>query len=327
MPPTTASPYNGTQTTAGARASLQRALDNYKTGLVNLPPHQESIDSYASSTRSFGETHSAELKNINTSDASGTMVPNIPLTPPEQTSYPPKELGMPGTHASAQPQPHPIPTIPVAIPGNGSSHIGSSGSGPVGSPSSSAINPALLNQSPAPLPSSPPSMAAAGLSPAVPADASNPSKVPSITPTVAETGIPLASAKGPGPASGSLKDLRKEHEDSFAQGSTPISPLPPNAIPPPSLVTSGGHESAEDEKKRLEREERDRLLGTGASGVHAPASDAPIHESAEDEKKRLEREERDRILSGAQRGHGEDGTRRATGDDNELPPYQEPGLM
>ena len=73
-------------------------------------------------------------------------------------------------------------------------------------------------------------------------------------------------------------------------------------------------ESAEEEKKRLEREERER--------VHAAGSEAnnerPGTESAEEEKERLEREERERVLSGGAGVPGDTGHK----DGDELPPYR-----
>jgi len=74
-------------------------------------------------------------------------------------------------------------------------------------------------------------------------------------------------------------------------------------------------------KKRLEREERERILHAGGSGTSAKNHGTKF-ESAEDEKKRLEREERERLL------HGESGSSQphqdnASKDEEELPPYQD----
>jgi len=69
-------------------------------------------------------------------------------------------------------------------------------------------------------------------------------------------------------------------------------------------------ESAEEEKKRLEREERERVL---AAGSEANNERPAVSESAEDEKKRLEKEERERVLAGGS----------AKKDGDELPPYQD----
>lgn len=124
-------------------------------------------------------------------------------------------------------------------------------------------------------------------------------------PTVAETGVPVsAGGDGPGPASGSLKDLK--------------SPTPPSAA---ALAHSSGSvpgygpgfgqpatklESAEEEKARLQREDRERFLRdtapaapSGSAPGYAPGSGQPTSklESAEEEKTRLQREERERLLS------------------------------
>ena len=74
------------------------------------------------------------------------------------------------------------------------------------------------------------------------------------------------------------------------------------------------YESAEDEKKRLEQEERERILKQG------PSAPTPKFETAEEEKKRLEREQRENLLAGSS------DTNPASGSGNpedELPPYKE----
>ncbi|KAJ3481131.1 hypothetical protein NLJ89_g12233 [Agrocybe chaxingu] len=57
IPPSPSSPYLGAHTTGAVRASLQRALDNYKTGHINLPPQVAASDLTRSDTQSFGESH------------------------------------------------------------------------------------------------------------------------------------------------------------------------------------------------------------------------------------------------------------------------------
>jgi hypothetical protein len=74
-----------------------------------------------------------------------------------------------------------------------------------------------------------------------------------------------------------------------------------------STAGSSKFQHDEDEKKRLEREERERLLASESRPAAKPES-----ESAEDEKKRLEREEREKVLRGGQDHPEED-----------LPPYQD----
>ncbi|THH06808.1 hypothetical protein EW145_g3830 [Phellinidium pouzarii] len=138
-------------------------------------------------------------------------------------------------------------------------------------------------------------------------------------PTVAETGVPvLASADGPGPSSGSLKDLKS---DSFKSPK----PLPYGANTAADLVpgynrgvgqSSTKLESAEEEKARLQREERERVL----RGFN-PAQN---YETAEEEKKRLEREERERLLNEQFSKQGGSSGKEDEGDgDATPPPYQE----
>ncbi|CAL1695407.1 unnamed protein product [Somion occarium] len=145
-------------------------------------------------------------------------------------------------------------------------------------------------------------------------------KVPSVLPTVAETGVPKsAGPDGPGPASGSLLDIKSDR--------TPPTPVYGAAIP----TSAVGYETAEEEKKRLEREERERLLRTGGSApptsASAGAGDATKYESAEEEKKKLERAERERVLreggSGGGKGPDNHGPPPPGEGEGELPPYQE----
>lgn len=255
IPPTATSPYTGHQTTGAVRASLQRALDNYKTGHINLPPHPAVTDLSRSDTQSFGESHASELSSI-------------------------------------PPSPHTSPTPPTTE-SNKTQAV-------------SAIDPQHLNQSPAPIPpapetASPPSAPVANTVP------------PAVTPTIAETGLPVsAGPQGPGPASGSLHEIH---------AATPVASTLPK------------HETAEEEKKRLAALYSPPVQPTTATGATSsapyaatstaeqpPSAQAQRHETAEEEKKRLEREERQRLL------HGDTPSNNAPRDDEELPPYQEPGL-
>ncbi|KAH9968955.1 Eisosome component PIL1-domain-containing protein [Russula dissimulans] len=125
-----------------------------------------------------------------------------------------------------------------------------------------SINPAALNNDPAPIPSNSPPVAVTISGPV-----GTEAKVPTVTPTVAETGVPVSGGPGgPGPSSGSLHDIRAS-----SSGSTqPVSDTENTIVPEGSSSTSPSqqYESAEEEKRRLEREERERLLGgeTHASG-------------------------------------------------------------
>ncbi|KAG7450466.1 uncharacterized protein BT62DRAFT_1001285 [Guyanagaster necrorhizus] len=267
LPPTQSSPYSGAQATGAARASLQRALDNYKTGHINLPPQVAESDLSRSDTRSFGESHASELSSM-TTDIAGATSPGIPLSPPLNAT---KE----SSQAASEPTKYDPPSSP-----------------PQTQPP--PINPSNLNLSPTPIPSSgSPSFTSPNAS-GVPSNPSKP-KLPPITPTIAETGVPLAAGEsGPGPASGSLHGIKAS-----------------------SPSGGNGFVSAEEEKRRLAAtySQAYNALPTSQTAISTP-------ESAEEEKKRLEREERERILSGNHGPTGSGGSN-AKKDDDELPPYQD----
>lgn len=168
------------------------------------------------------------------------------------------------------------------------------------------IDPSTLNQSPAIIPE--------GHVPASPTPRHTesslpPVAIPAVAPTMAETGIPVsAGASGPGPASGSLRDIRRASDAAGPRSGGLPGNLPSDDIYGQPHST----ETAADEKRRLEREERERVLAAGA-----PATSG--HESAEDEEKRLEREERERVLASAERGDAHSEAK----DGEELPPYQD----
>ncbi|PPQ88616.1 hypothetical protein CVT25_010192 [Psilocybe cyanescens] len=279
IPPNSTTPYTGAQNTGAIRASLQRALDNYKTGHINLPAQATASDLSRSDTRSFGESHAKELSKIHS---------DIPTAP----------------HSPNKPYP----------------------SGPASQSSSFApsppINPQALNQSPAPI---------AALSPPLAVVAPSDGPVAPL-PTVAETGMPLsAGPEGPGPASGSLHDIKRASVDAGPRsGGFPgnESIVPPYGQPPVAAPIPK-HESAEEEKKRLAAAYSQASANTHSDPVSMPTPSvsvphAPQHESAEEEKKRLEREERERVLHAG--GAGPAVPPKNKEDDSDLPPYQEPGV-
>ena len=248
FPPTKEHPYEGAKATGAARASLQRALDNYKTGHINLPHAEvEGSDLNRSDTRSFGESHASELSSMSSPELSASTHPGIPLTPPSSNK--------------------PLSKLDATSPTLNNQ--------------TSPIDPSHLNLSPAPIPSS-----ATPQSHNLSITEETRSAV-GATPTIAETGVPVsAGVSGPGPASGSLYELRS---------------------PPESHIK---WESAEEEKRRL---------GQAYSQAYQPQSAAAPNLSAEEEKRRLEREERDRLL---QTG-GSPADEPARKDDEDLPPYQD----
>ncbi|PVG00768.1 hypothetical protein CPB86DRAFT_754314 [Serendipita vermifera] len=213
-----------------------------------------------------------------------------------------------------------------------------------GHESAAPINPAALNNAPAPLPAAttaakhydapntapsthyappsmgPPSSAAhhpAGYSPphTAPGGTTSSTSVPH-APTVAETGVPVtAGAEGPGPATGTLnpsatEEVRDRPGVGYGVGTHEQAPAY-GAAAPDSATT---HVSAEDEKRRLAAAEQAQTHAAGGGhqgGLVASTSTRrpPAHESAEDEKKRLEREERERVLqSNNSRGNTQDDT-------------------
>lgn len=256
IPPTSTIPYAGAQATAAARASLQKALDNYQTGHVSLPTHS-TADLDRADTLSFAESHANELSCIE--------------VPPPAVS----NTSAPSTDA---PQPQ---------------H-------PVQSTSDKPISLIALNQSASPLP-------ATSLPSSAIVDSPLSTVLPAVTPTVAETGIPVSAGPGgPGPASGSLLDLKGATPDATRKDEE-------NSTPVAGAVQT--FPSAEEEKKKLkEASSQEGASPAAGTDVAAPEN----HESAEEEKKRLEREERERILAAA-------GNNNDTNDniDEELPPYKE----
>ncbi|KAG6842608.1 hypothetical protein C0991_000134 [Blastosporella zonata] len=276
IPPSATQPYTGAQVTGAARASLQRALDNYKTGHINLSPQLTGADLHRSDTRSFGESHASELSSID-SDATHVSSPPLPSTPPSDYKI------------------HPDP--PTFKPSE--THAPD-----VKSTSSPPIDPATLNQSPSPIP------ATSGGNTTVPAPISGAPAPAPITPTLAETGVPISAAsEGPGPASGSLHDIRGAASNAGARDdSAPVYGQLPTVAPYPS---------AAEEKQRLESPYSG--ASTSSDGPPQDNVSASHFESAEEEKKRLEREERDGLLSAGSSAPKNTDKK----DDDDLPPsYQ-----
>lgn len=266
VPPTTSNPYVGSTSTAATRATLQKALDNWKPGNTQLPI-PTSADNEA---RSFGETHASELSRI----------------------------------SSVADRRSPSPR--AASPPLGNNEIPSSDPAPPASP----LNPTTLNNVPAPIPTShsPSPIPATTVTQSLSAVSTSSMPIPS-APTIAETGVPVVAGKdGPGPSSGSLAS--PIHRGSTSS-QTPSQPGYGEAVPSYGVdvpkyglkdaqgPTSAVYESAEDEKRRLEREEREKVLrgapGYGdGDGQTAGPSGSQQYETAEEEKRRLEREERER---------------------------------
>ena len=292
IPPSPTNPYKGAKDTAAVRASVQSALDNYKAGHINLHEDISVADLSRSDTRSFGETHASELA---ADEATGANHPGLSVTPP-----------LPSANNSSSPD-------------KARQYAGSP-----------PIDPHALNNSPAPIPTIAPSTTSPAPAPVaapIPIDvaAAAQTKLPSTAPTVAETGVPVsAGANGPGPASGSLRDVKGADSSAGPRSAG----LPGNTPPSTSVFgqspSSSGvlHESAEDEKRRIEREERERVRTAASTSSSHPGPLTPAYESAEDEKKRLEREEVEHAqaaIGGSQTENQEAGKN----EGEELPPYQD----
>jgi len=260
IPPSPAMPYTGAQSTGAARASLQRALDNYKTGNINLPPQVSDSDLSRSDTLSFGESHASELSSIDSEVSSLSAAHITPLSSAKP---------LPSTDSPQQSQSH---TLPIDV--------------------------STLNNSPAPM--SIPVVAT------VP-DPGNPAQtLPAVTPTIAETGIlvtPNPTSPGPGPSSGSLLDIR-------GQGSTPlVAPVVDS-----QKYESAEEEKKRLAAAYLQQESTEAVAPAQvAPSVSEPSQTAATAQSegAEEEKKRLEREEREKVLQGDQnpassKNNGED---------------------
>ncbi|KAG6879710.1 hypothetical protein C0992_012558 [Termitomyces sp. T32_za158] len=269
LPPTADQPYTGAQATGAARASLQRALDNYKTGHINFPAQLSGADIHRSDTRSFGESHADELSSINSDTTRISSPAFAPSTTPSDYK----------TH-SAQPPP---PFKP------------SEAYGADKATSLSPIDPAALNQTPTPIPAMP----SASMPVPIPGSSPPSTGLTSITPTLAETGVPVsAGTGGPGPASGSLHDIRRASSNTGPRGeAAPIYGQLP-------IATSGS--TVAEEKRRAEASYSQPPFSETPPPVPGTASTSHF-ESAEEEKKRLEREERERILrSNAQKDKDQD---------------------
>ncbi|KAI0830665.1 Eisosome component PIL1-domain-containing protein [Trametes gibbosa] len=315
IPPSNIQPYTGAPLTASVRTTLQQALDNYRVGDTTLYFRELSAaDLGRSDTRSFGETHAKELARIGTAEPHTTS--NIPATPPATTHDTPPQAPSHTANIASPLVPAPITSVLVNGP---------KASTPPQGTASLPLNPATLNQAPAPIP-----FKAGSPSAVVALDPSEPSaNVPTVTPTVAETGLPKsAGPDGPGPSSGSLRDLKQPPPSAPIPVVTQGSAIATTAPPGYAAGASSAAESAADEKNRLEREERERFLREGQSGDTPPsAALQPKFESAEEEKKRLEREERERLLAAGSPSNPNPNTdpdaKQPPPDDGELPPYQE----
>jgi len=329
--------YTGAQNTAHIRSQVQQAIDSYtptqgQTNRFKNAPRAGSGVGASADTRSFGETHKDELSSLPPTP--------IPSTQPGATTGP-------GAIAEQRFGSHPntgalSDSVPIAALQPGSESVTRSSTTATAGHTAAPLNPTSLNHAPASIPIHSPSVSSplrdtnatdqpfhaptAGntTSTTSPSAAVAPVSIPhneSSHVTVAETGVPLsAGVDGPGPKSGTLG------RDNAATTGAASGTFPPAGAPgavPQTGTASGAneqlpgfagathHESAEEEKARLAREDRERVL-------HSGTTSGTGNLSAEEEKARLEREERERVLRGQQtQGQGE------TGEDGKPvpPPY------
>jgi len=236
IPPSSIIPYAGAQATAAARASLQQALDNYKTGHVSLPT-QSATDLVRSDTRSFGESHANELSRIDVppsavhhSPAHSTDALPVEQLVPSTSDKPSTEVAAQDQspardpEASVQSTTEASPAAPAAALTVAETSIPTS-TGPDGSgPSGKSV------------------LDATGTAP----DAT--SKAEDST-SVAVAGVP---------AFPSAEEEKKKLKETYSEeGARPAAG--------PEVAAQEQRESAEEEKKRLEREERERILAAGGS--------------------------------------------------------------
>jgi hypothetical protein len=119
LPPTQTSPYTGTQATGAVRVSLQRALDDYKTGHINLPQVSASDLSH-SNTRSFGESYASDMARLSNGSlpAYRQAPPPVAVVAPasqEESASEEKRrqaVAYSEQYASGQAQQAPVPTNP-----------------------------------------------------------------------------------------------------------------------------------------------------------------------------------------------------------------------
>lgn len=204
------------------------------------------------------------------------------------------------------------------------------------------INPASLNLSPAVIPAPSPTTQIPSPAPLVTSDPNMPlHTVPAITPTVAETGVPVsAGADGPGPASGSLHDIKAAsstagprsggHPGNEPQSATFGQSDPPAFGAGAAAIGTGSaphYPTAEEEKRRLAAYSQVQAPPQASQADAIPPSQptvpttSPHYETADDEKKRLEREERERLLQGG--GAQGSGQNPPAKKEDDLPPYQD----
>ena len=227
IPPSPTMPYTGGTSTGAIRASLQRALDNYKTGHINLHPQVTESDLSRSDTRSFGESHASELSSID-SEVSSLLVTNAT---PLSSAKPLPPSGSPQLS----------PPIDVATLNHSPAPVSITAVETVPDPADPAQT----------LPAVMPTIAETGIPLTSGSSKPGPSSG-SLLDIRGQESASSAAAIVEGQKYASAEEEKKRLAAAYSQQIPVEGPSQAAAIPQ--------SESAEEEKKRLEREEREKIL-------------------------------------------------------------------
>ncbi|KAG8832124.1 hypothetical protein FRC17_001995 [Serendipita sp. 399] len=269
--PSSPGTYTGHQQTAAVRAALQNALDSgYAPPTEHLPLNVGVPAGEIGETRSFGETHATELNSIATAADHGHDAAT-PINPGALNNNPAPIPS--GAHHYSAPSVPPTGhhyAAPATAPPSDAHHAPTAYTSPTGAPASSSSVPHA------------PTIAETGVP--VVAGAEGPGPVAgSLSHGADEVRERPAVGYGVGstehaPAYGSAGAIHQSAEEEkrrLAAAEQNPSTLPPPAVAygdrvadlhaSTSVRRPNTHESAEDEKKRLEREERERVLRANAN--------------------------------------------------------------
>jgi hypothetical protein len=290
LPPSEARPYTGASATAAARAAVEHALETYKLGTVTLP---SAPALGRSNTRMFGESHASEIAGIVPShhvdtedDAAGH--PGVPAPAPVA----PVAAATPAAeHPVSTPiDPSTLNNSPAPIPAAPATASGASATPPPGAPDGADSN-STLPPGPTIAETGIPVMGGNGPASgnlhdlransgkaAIPAAATATATADAPAPAPVPAPVP-AAAGPPAPKWESAEEekarLRREEAARGRVGDDAAAgpPMPAPAVDAASAASGASSvstpaqgETAAEEKRRLEREERERLLTQGGSG-------------------------------------------------------------
>lgn len=289
VPPTTAEPYNGASSTAATRASLQYALDHYTPGSISHQFQPSESDLSRSDSRSFGVTHAAELSGIGASSSRPGTPPSVMRHESHDSASqirPSSSPIMPVNPAALNNEPAKIPSSPQRNSGTGSgllklqpeeAHDAQEGIAPVEGPTVAETGVPLSAGANGPGPSSGSihDIEARRNSKLSPMNSTHalPSSFPVPEKNTSNSNLLTSPIANVSPSQASLSKTPIATPSEATGGAGP-------AGTPPAHADSTGpaaakFESAEDEKARLQREERERILRGGASTASATSSSQP----------------------------------------------------